>query len=110
MPPASSDPGIDSPDRMTSHGLAIALVGLRTTIRPLVDVGALPIAIAVCDLVLMFAFAWRVSRRMFRLEREFSVLLAAGCAACGEAQIVRDRFPALGERDLQSLYRFLEGL
>ena len=58
--------------------LAIALVGLRITARLLTDVGALPIAIAVCELVLMFAFTWFVARRLFRLEGEFSLLLAAG--------------------------------
>ena len=68
--------------------LAIALVGLRITARLLTDVGALPIAIAVCELVLMFAFTWFVARRLFRLEGEFSLLLAAGSAVCGAAAIL----------------------
>lgn len=68
--------------------LAIALVGLRITARLLIDIGALPIAIAVCELALMFAFTWFVARRLFRLEREFSLLLAAGSAVCGAAAIL----------------------
>jgi uncharacterized integral membrane protein (TIGR00698 family) len=85
--PETLQPGLQFTTRILLR-LAIALVGLRITWRLLVDVGLAPIAIAVAELALMFVFTWLVARRVFKLEREFSLMLAAGCSICGAAAIL----------------------
>ena len=85
--PESLQPGLQFTTRFLLR-LAIALVGLRITGKLLVDVGIVPIAIATTELLLVFGFVLLTARKLFRLDREFSLLLAAGSAICGAAAIL----------------------
>jgi uncharacterized integral membrane protein (TIGR00698 family) len=85
--PESLQPGLQFTTRFLLR-LAIALVGLRITGKLLVDVGIVPIVIATTELLLVFGFVLFAARKLFRLDREFSLLLAAGSAICGAAAIL----------------------
>ena len=68
--------------------LAVVLVGFRITARLLVDLGAGPVLIAAAELCLVLLGVFWIAHKIFKLDREFSLLLAAGSAICGAAAIL----------------------
>jgi uncharacterized integral membrane protein (TIGR00698 family) len=68
--------------------LAVVLVGFRITARLLVDLGAGPVLIAAAELCLVLLGVFWIAHKVFKLDREFSLLLAAGSAICGAAAIL----------------------
>jgi len=97
--PPSLRPGLDFTKR-TLLRLGIVLLGFRTTGALLVDLGPVPIAIAASELmIVLLAVRW-AARRLFGLDAELALLVAAGSAICGAAAILsfasmrkeRDRF------------------
>ena len=68
--------------------LGVVLIGFRVTARLVVDLGVAPVAIAATELTLMFCCMQWIARRVFKLDRDFSLLLAAGTAVCGAAAIL----------------------
>jgi len=76
-----------SPDTCSVR-LGVVLIGFRITARLVVDLGFVPVAIAATELVVMFVCVQWIARRLFKLDRDFSLLLAAGTAICGAAAIL----------------------
>lgn len=80
-------PGLDFTKRYLLR-LAVILVGFRITVKLLSELGAVPIAIGAAELVIvLFAVRW-VALRVFKLDRDLALLLAAGSAVCGAAAIL----------------------
>src|SRR6267378_3252109 len=67
-------------------GARIGLAGWRAKV-PGITVAAL-LALAATELVVMFVCVQWIARRLFKLDRDFSLLLAAGTAICGAAAIL----------------------
>jgi len=67
---------------------AVILLGLRVTVPLMLELGAVPVLIAVCALLLVFLFVWLVTRKILKLDSELSLLFAAGCAICGAAAVL----------------------
>ena len=80
-------PGLDFTKRYLLR-LGVVLIGFRITARLVVDLGFVPVAIAATELVVMFVCVQWIARRLFKLDRDFSLLLAAGTAICGAAAIL----------------------
>ncbi len=85
--PEALRPGLDFTKRYLLR-LAVVLVGFRVTVRLLADLGVVPIAIAALELALVLVAVHWVARRVFRLDRELALLVAAGSAICGAAAIL----------------------
>ena len=97
--PPELRPGLDFTKR-TLLRLGIVLLGFRITAALLFDLGLAPVAAAVIELtVVLLAVRW-VARRVFGLDGDLALLVAAGCGICGAAAILsfasmkkeRDRF------------------
>ena len=68
----------------------MVLVGFRITVALLIDLGAVPLAVAATELVavlLLLLLRW-IARRVFRLDGELALLVAVGSAVCGAAAIL----------------------
>lgn len=68
--------------------LAVVMVGFRITVRLLFDLGAGPVLLAAVELCLVLLGAFWIAHKIFKLDREFSLLIAAGSAICGAAAIL----------------------
>jgi len=80
-------PGLDFTKR-TLLRLGIVLLGFRITAALLVDLGPAPIAIAALELTtVLLAVRW-VARRVFGLDPDLALLVAAGAGICGAAAIL----------------------
>jgi len=85
--PPGLRPGLDFTKR-TLLRLGIVLLGFRITGALLVDLGPVPIAIAASELlIVLLAVRW-AARRLFGLDAELALLVAAGSAICGAAAIL----------------------
>lgn len=85
--PESFRPGLDFTKRYLLR-LAVVLVGFRITVRLLADLGAVPLAVAAIELVIVLAVLHWVAWRVLKLDRELSLLIAVGSAVCGAAAIL----------------------
>ena len=85
--PEEFRPGLDFAKRYLLR-LAVVLVGFRITTRLVLDLGAAPLAVAAIELAVVVVVLYWVAWRLFRLDRELSLLLAAGSAVCGAAAIL----------------------
>jgi uncharacterized integral membrane protein (TIGR00698 family) len=85
--PDTLRPGLDFTKRYLLR-LGVVLIGFRVTARLVVDLGLAPMAVAAIELLLMFFCMQWIARRVFRLDRDLSLLLAAGMAVCGAAAIL----------------------
>ncbi len=68
--------------------IGVMLVGFRITVRLLSELGVVPIGIAAVELVTMILVMRWVAIRVFKLESELALLVAAGSAICGAAAIL----------------------
>lgn len=80
-------PGLDFTKRYLLR-LAVMLVGFRITVKLLSELGAVPIAIGAIELVVVLLAVRWVALRVFKLERDLALLVAAGSAVCGAAAIL----------------------
>ncbi len=80
-------PGLDFTKRYLLRG-AVVLIGFRVTVRLLPDLGLGPLVVAAVELLAMLFIVNWVAMRVFRLDRNLSLLLACGTAICGAAAIL----------------------
>jgi uncharacterized integral membrane protein (TIGR00698 family) len=85
--PAALRPGLDFTKR-TLLRLGIVLLGFRITAALLVDLGPVPIAIAAIELGIVLLLVRWAARRVFGLDADLALLVAAGSAICGAAAIL----------------------
>ncbi|MEO8924810.1 MAG: putative sulfate exporter family transporter, partial [Caldimonas sp.] len=85
--PESLRPGLDFSKRYLLR-LGVMLVGFRITVRLLSELGVVPIGIAAVELVTVILVMRWVAVRVFKLEGELALLVAAGTAICGAAAIL----------------------
>lgn len=85
--PEAFRPGLDFTKRYLLR-LAVILVGFRITVGLLVDLGAVPVAVAGIELLLVLALVWWCAKRLFKLPSELALLIAVGSAVCGAAAIL----------------------
>jgi uncharacterized integral membrane protein (TIGR00698 family) len=85
--PQALRPGLDFTKR-TLLRLGIVLLGFRITGALLVDLGPVPIAIAATELVVVLLAVRWLARRVFGLDADLALLVAAGSAICGAAAIL----------------------
>jgi len=85
--PAALRPGLDFTKRSLLR-LGIVLLGFRITAALLVDLGIVPVAIAAIELAtVLLAVRW-AARRVFGLDPDLALLVAAGGGICGAAAIL----------------------
>jgi uncharacterized integral membrane protein (TIGR00698 family) len=80
-------PGLDFTKRYLLR-LAVILVGFRITVGLLIDLGAVPLAIAAAELVLVLVILRWIAARVFKLDADLALLVAVGSAICGAAAIL----------------------
>jgi len=80
-------PGLDFTKRFVLR-FAVVLVGFRITARLLSDLGAVPVAIAGAELVIVFAAVYWAAHKLLALDRELALLLAAGHSVCGASAVL----------------------
>jgi uncharacterized integral membrane protein (TIGR00698 family) len=68
--------------------LAVVLVGFRITVRLLAELGWVPLTVAAIELVVVLVVLRWVAVRVFGLDPELGLLVAAGSAVCGAAAIL----------------------
>ncbi len=85
--PEALRPGFDFTKRYLLR-LAVVLVGFRITTRLLTDLGPAPLAVAAIELVVVVVVLRVVAQRIFKLDGELALLIAAGSAVCGAAAIL----------------------
>ena len=91
--PEALRPGLDFTKRYLLRA-AVVLVGFRITGGLLIDLGAVPLAVAAAELVLVLVLLRWIARRMFKLDAELALLVAVGSAVCGAADPVGGRIDA----------------
>jgi uncharacterized integral membrane protein (TIGR00698 family) len=80
-------PGLDFTKRYLLR-LGVVLVGFRITLHLFSELGVVPIGIAAAELVTVFVVLRWVAVRVFKLDDELALLVAAGSAICGAAAIL----------------------
>ena len=85
--PDALRPGLDFTKRYLLR-LGVVLVGFRITLRLFSELGAVPIGIAAAELVTVLLVMRWVAVRVFKLDDELALLVAAGSAVCGAAAIL----------------------
>jgi uncharacterized integral membrane protein (TIGR00698 family) len=80
-------PGLDFTKRFLLR-LAVVLVGFRVTVQLLAELGMAPLVAAAIELVAVLLLLHWIARRVLGLDRELSLLIAAGTAICGAAAIL----------------------
>lgn len=68
--------------------LGIVLFGLRITFQEIASVGVTGIAISIAVVLATFTLAVQFGTRLFRLDRNTSVLIGAGASICGAAAVM----------------------
>jgi uncharacterized integral membrane protein (TIGR00698 family) len=77
-------PGVDFSKNMLLRA-GIILYGFRITFQQIADVGLTGVVIAALMVGLTFLLAVQLGTRLFKLDRETSMLIGAGSAICGAA-------------------------
>lgn len=85
--PDALQPGLDFTKRYLLR-FAVVLIGFRVTVRLLPDLGLAPIGIALVELLVVLVVVNWVAARVFKLDRNLALLIAAGSAVCGAAAIL----------------------
>lgn len=80
-------PGLDFTKRYLLR-LGVVLVGFRITLHLFSELGVVPIGIASVELVAVLVVTRWVAVRVFKLDDELALLVAAGSAICGAAAIL----------------------
>lgn len=80
-------PGVDFCKR-TLLRLGIVLYGFRLTFQQIAEIGVAGLVIGALVVILTFTIAVRLGTRVFKLERETSILIGAGSAICGAAAVM----------------------
>ncbi|MBS0226093.1 MAG: YeiH family putative sulfate export transporter [Proteobacteria bacterium] len=68
--------------------VGIVLFGFRLTFQDIVGVGATGIVVDVIMVTLTFLLALFLGRRVFKLDRDSSILIGSGAAICGAAAVM----------------------
>lgn len=68
--------------------LGIVLFGLRITFQEITGVGLVGIAASVVMVLATFTLAVQLGTRVFRLDRDTSILIGAGASICGAAAVM----------------------
>ena len=85
--PESLRPGLDFTKRYLLR-IGVAMVGFRVSLQLFANLGVLPIAIAAVELVgVLLVLRW-IAIRIFKLDPDLALLVAAGSAVCGAAAIL----------------------
>lgn len=66
----------------------VALFGFRVTFQQIVAVGLQGLVIDVINIALTFFVAWLVGTKIFKLDRDSSILIGSGAAICGAAAVL----------------------
>ena len=85
--PDALKPGLDFTKRYLLR-LGVVLIGFRITVRLFSELGAVPIGIAAVELMTVLLVMRWVAVRVFKLDDELALLVAAGSAICGAAAIL----------------------
>ena len=85
--PDALKPGLDFTKRYLLR-LGVVLVGFRITLHLFSELGVVPIGIAAVELVTMLVVVRWAAVRVFKLDDELALLVAAGSAVCGAAAIL----------------------
>ncbi|MEP6502472.1 MAG: putative sulfate exporter family transporter, partial [Betaproteobacteria bacterium] len=85
--PPSLRPGLDFTKRRLLR-LGVMLLGFRITAALLLDLGPTPIAIAATELVVVLVVVRWACVRLFKLDPDLALLVAAGSAVCGAAAVL----------------------
>lgn len=80
-------PGLDFTKRYLLR-LGVVLVGFRITVHLFTELGIVPIGIAAAELVTVLVVLRWVGVRVFKLDEDLALLVAAGSAVCGAAAIL----------------------
>lgn len=84
---AHTAPGIEF-CKGTLLRVGIVLYGLRVTFQQIGDVGVTGLATGVVMVAVTFSLAVLLGTRLFRLDRETSMLIGAGASICGAAAVM----------------------
>lgn len=84
---APAAPGVDFA-RTTLLRLGIVLYGFRVTVQDIAQVGAAGLVIDVIIVASVFLLAVWLGTRVFKLDRDTSMLIGAGSAICGAAAVM----------------------
>ena len=85
--PPALRPGLDFTKRYLLR-LGVVLIGFRVTVSLFSELGAVPVGIAAVELVTVLLVMRWVAVRVFKLDDELALLVAAGTAICGAAAIL----------------------
>jgi uncharacterized integral membrane protein (TIGR00698 family) len=80
-------PGLDFTKRYLLR-LAVVLVGFRISVGLLIDLGWVPLLVAATELIVVLVVLRWIARKVFKLEADLALLIAAGSAICGAAAIL----------------------
>ena len=84
---ARTAPGVDFA-KSTLLRLGIVLYGFRVTVQDIAQVGVAGLVIDVIVVASVFLLAVWLGTRLFKLDRETSMLIGAGSAICGAAAVM----------------------
>lgn len=84
---AQAAPGVDFA-KSTLLRLGIVLYGFRVTVQDIAQVGVSGLLIDVAVVASVFLLAVWLGTRLFKLDRETSMLIGAGSAICGAAAVM----------------------
>lgn len=84
---ATCKPGIEFSTKRVLR-LGIILYGLRLTFQDVADVGVVGILIDVVVVAGIFCLSWYAGMRIFKLDRETSMLIGSGASICGAAAVL----------------------
>lgn len=85
--PTSWAPGIQFSAKRILR-LAIILYGFRVSFQQIASVGVEALVIDVIVVSLTLFFGYHIGRKIFKLDRELSLLISAGAAICGAAAVL----------------------
>jgi len=85
--PDALRPGLDLTKRYLLR-LAVVLVGFRVSVQLVAELGWVPLAVAAIELVVVLVLLRWLAVRVFKLDGDLALLVAAGSAICGAAAIL----------------------
>lgn len=68
--------------------LAIILYGFRVSFQQIASVGAQALIIDILVVALTLSIGYIIGRKLFKLDRDMSILISAGAAICGAAAVL----------------------
>lgn len=85
--PTAWSPGIQFSAKRILR-LAIILYGFRVSFQQIASVGIEALVIDIIVVTLTLFFGYHIGRKIFKLDRELSLLISAGAAICGAAAVL----------------------